>query len=115
MAQAEAQAPEEAFLIEERSGTRFVLTVDDSHVGRVDRSSGMKPQIDLTAFDTERTLSRRHARIIRRGSTYFVREETSSRNGTFVNGRRIEAAADVELHDGDDVRFGLVKTIFRWH
>ena len=107
--------PQAAFLIEERSGTRFELTADDSHVGRVDRASGLKPEIDLTPLDTERTLSRRHARIIKRGTAYFVREDTSSRNGTFVNGKRVNAATDIELHDGDELRFGLVTTIFRWH
>jgi CRP-like cAMP-binding protein len=115
LAEPETTAPGEAFLIEERSGTRFVLSVENAQVGRVDRASGMKPEVDLTPLDTERTLSRRHARIIRRGRTYFVREDTSSRNGTFVNGRRLDAGADVELRDGDEVRFGLVKTIFRWH
>jgi hypothetical protein len=108
------EAPGESLLIEERSGARFSLG-EEAQVGRVDRASGMKPDVDLTPHDTERTLSRRHARIIRRGRTYYVREDTSSRNGTFVNGRRIDAGADVELRDGDELRFGLVKTIFRWH
>ena len=78
-------------------------------------STGFTPEVDLAALDTERTLSRRHARILRRDRAYVVREETSSRNGTFVNGQRIPAATDVELRDGDEVRFGLVKTTFRWH
>jgi CRP-like cAMP-binding protein len=112
---APAAAPEEAFLIEERSGTRFVLSGEEAQVGRVDRASGLKPAIDLTPLDTERTLSRRHARILKRGDRYVVREETASRNGTFVNGRRIDAGVDVALKDGDELRFGLVKTIFRWH
>ena len=112
---APAARGQDAFLIDERSGTRFVLASEEAQIGRVDRTSGVKPPIDLTPLDTERTLSRRHARIIRRGDSYFVREDTSSRNGTFVNGRRIDAGVDVELHDGDELRFGLVKTIFRWH
>jgi hypothetical protein len=103
----------DARLVEEKSGTAFTLSGDEAQVGRLDRKTGYTPEVDLSALDVERTLSRRHARIIRRGQTYFVREDTSSRNGTFVNGQRIDAAADVELHDGDEVRFGLVKTIFR--
>jgi hypothetical protein len=101
-------------LIEALTGKKFTLSADESHVGRIDRSTGFTPQVDLTPHDTERTLSRKHARILRRGSTFVVREETSSRNGTFVNGQRISAGADVELRDGDEVRFGLVKTTFRW-
>lgn len=100
-------------LIEEGTGTAFTLSADESHVGRPDRKTGFTPAVDLSTLDTERTLSRRHARILRRDQTYFVREDTSSRNGTFVNGQRIPEATDVELHDGDEVRFGLVKTIFR--
>lgn len=107
--------PDEAFLIEEQSGTRFVVSGEESQVGRVDRTSGVKPAVDLTPHDTERTLSRRHARILKRGDGYVVREDTASRNGTFVNGKRIEAGQDVALKDGDELRFGLVKTIFRWH
>jgi hypothetical protein len=103
----------DARLLEEASGTEFVLSAEESHVGRIDRKTGFTPQVDLSALDTERTLSRRHARILRRGQAYFVREDASSRNGTFVNGSRIDAATDVELHDGDEVRFGLVKTVFR--
>ena len=94
---------------------RFVLSAQESQVGRVDRTSGVKPAVDLTSLDTERTLSRRHARILRQGDGYVVREDTASRNGTFVNGRRIDAGQDVALKDGDELRFGLVKTIFRWH
>jgi CRP-like cAMP-binding protein len=108
-------APEEAFLIEERSGTRFLLSGEESQIGRVDRASGLTPPVDLTPLDTERTLSRKHARILKRGDGYVVREDTASRNGTFVNGRRIDAGQDVALKDGDELRFGLVKTIFRWH
>ena len=60
-------------------------------------------------------ISRRHARILKHGDGYVVREDTASRNGTFVNGRRLDAGQDVALKDGDELRFGLVKTIFRWH
>jgi pSer/pThr/pTyr-binding forkhead associated (FHA) protein len=32
-------------------------------------------------------------------------------NGTFVNGKRIPNGEDVEIYSGDEVRFGLVKTL----
>ncbi|NKB17503.1 MAG: FHA domain-containing protein, partial [Pseudanabaena sp. CRU_2_10] len=48
------------------------------------------------------------------GDAYVIRDSAGSRNGTFVNGRRLEGGIDVELRDGDEVRFGLVKTTFRW-
>jgi hypothetical protein len=104
----------DAILVEESSGTKFTLSEPETLIGRVDRSTGHQPEVDLTPLDTERTLSRRHAKIVRREAAYFVREDTASRNGTFVNSRRLTAGHEVELHDGDEVRFGLVKTIFRW-
>jgi pSer/pThr/pTyr-binding forkhead associated (FHA) protein len=47
------------------------------------------------------TISRRHCEIRRLGGTYLLRD--SSRNGTFVNGARIEHA---QLRDGDQIRVG---------
>lgn len=46
--------------------------------------------------------SRHHARIARAGSTFTV-EDSGSRNGTWLNGARIDAPA--YLSDGDHLRF----------
>jgi hypothetical protein len=104
----------DAILIEEKSGTRFTLSAAESHVGRIDRASGFTPEVNLTPLDSERTLSRKHARIVKREAGYFVREDRNSRNGTFVNGKRLDSGIDVALRDGDKIRFGLVKTVFHW-
>jgi hypothetical protein len=104
----------DAVLIEEASGTRFTLSEADMHVGRTDAASGFTPGVNLTPLDPDRTLSRRHARILKGESGYAVREDKPSRNGTFVNGKRVAPGAATALADGDEVRFGLVKTIFRW-
>ena len=82
-------------------------------VGRADPARGFTPDVDLTALDTERTLSRRHARVHWKDDGVYVREETAARNGTFVNGRRLGAGEEVKLQDTDRVRFGLVETVFR--
>jgi len=87
---------------------------DEALVGRPDRASGTVPEIDLSPLDEQRTLSRRHAKIIRRGGALFVREEPGVRNGTFVNGERLGAGQEVELRDGDLVQFGFVKLELRW-
>ena len=86
----------------------------DAVVGRPDRASGFVPEVDLSALDGQRTLSRRHARIVRRGQAVVVREEKGTRNGTFVNGERLAAGQEVELRDGDQVQFGVVKLEFQW-
>lgn len=55
-------------------------------------------------------ISGRHARIIREGSDFFV-EDGGSRNGTLVNGDRIESR--VRLRHFDEVNFGhVVRTRF---
>ena len=48
----------------------------------------------------EDTVSRKHARIVRSGDGYYL-EDLQSRNGTFVNGRRVNGP--VRLRDGDNV------------
>ena len=44
-----------------------------------------------------------HARVIRRGNDLFV-DDLESRNGTFVNGKRISATT--KLRRGDQIQFG---------
>jgi CRP-like cAMP-binding protein len=84
----------------------------ETSIGRRDPVTGIEPDIDLTPADTQRSISRRHAKILRRGDQFFVREEIGTMNGTFVNGERIETGVAVEFHHGDEVRFGLIKTTF---
>ena len=53
-------------------------------------------------------LSRLHARIVRRGDSYYV-EDLDSRNGTFVDGRRIKGAR--QLKSGDRIQIGKETTL----
>ena len=82
-------------------------------VGRRDTASNFMPEVDLTDIDTQRSLSRRHAQILRRDGRLFVVESPDARNGTFVNGQRLGKGREAELSDGDRLRFGLVETVFR--
>lgn len=65
---------------------------------------GRHPLSDVR-FDTERDLdvSSRHAAIVRKGDA-FVLQDLNSRNGTYLNGKRIEG--EVALADGDVIGFG---------
>ena len=72
----------------------------------------INPDIDLTPADSQRSISRRHAKILRRDGKYFIREEIGTMNGTFIKGERVETGRLVEFEPGDEVRFGLIKTIF---
>lgn len=65
---------------------------------------GRHPLSDVR-FDAERDLdvSSRHAAIVRK-TEGFVLQDLGSRNGTFVNGKRI--SGDTLLHAGDVIGFG---------
>jgi hypothetical protein len=111
-AEPEPQTVGIAVLVDPTSRKMFELSAGESTVGRVDRLTGFTPDVDLSPLDTQRTLSRRHAKIVHRGADYFVHEEIGTRNGTFVNGQRVQTGVDVKLASGDRVRFGMIETIF---
>lgn len=56
----------------------------------------------------ERSISRRHARLVETEAGWCVYDEGSG-NGTFVNGHRVREAL---LRHGDEVRFGMVPCRF---
>jgi HD-GYP domain-containing protein (c-di-GMP phosphodiesterase class II) len=59
----------------------------------------------------EHTVSRRHARIRRRGDTYFV-EDLDSFNGTFVLGERLRPGTWHSLRDGDEFSISSAQVVF---
>ena len=85
-----------------------VETVAKAYIG-----VGRHPLSDIR-FDAERDLdvSARHAAIIQRGADYVLQDQ-QSKNGTFVNGKRV--SADVVLSDGDVVGFGPEGPAFEFH
>lgn len=94
-------------------GKEFPLCEDESHIGRWDADGGIFPDVDLDSDDPEAKVSRRHARITRRGEKYYV-EDLGSTNGTFVNrGRRLLPGDRQPLRDGDEVIVG--KTFLKFH
>lgn len=96
------------------SGMEFPLgDADNMTIGRVDRASGKRPPIDLTEIDTDRMLSRRHASIVRRDGDYFFREEAGTRNGTYLNGIKLNPGEDKKLTNGDQVRVAAVELRFQ--
>jgi len=101
-------------LMHEKSGMEVFLSQEtDTTLGRRDPVTGINPEIDLTPVDTQRSTSRRHAKIFRRNGKYFLSEEIGTMNGTFVNGVRLETGVPAEILSGDEVRCGLVALIFR--
>ena len=54
-----------------------------------------------------------HARLVRRGGRYFLREEAGTANGTWVGADRLAAGVERQLADGDAIRFGRIDVVFR--
>lgn len=81
-------------------GARFLLDESGSVAGR-------HPAVDIFLDDV--TVSRRHAEFDREGTTFTVRD-LGSLNGTFVDGRRIDA--ETTLSDGAEVQVGKFKFTF---
>lgn len=106
-------APLRPRFVHEPTGTEFLFgDTAEIFVGRFDATTGFQPEIDLREVDTDRSTSRRHARVACRDNRYFLREEIGTANGTFVAGERIATGVDVELSDGDEVKFGRVTMVF---
>ncbi|QQR72674.1 MAG: cyclic nucleotide-binding domain-containing protein [Holophagales bacterium] len=100
-------------MIHDKSGIEFHFSKgSETTVGRRDPVTGIHPDIDLTPVDNQRSISRRHAKLYKRGNKFFVAEDLGTMNGTFVNGERIETGQPTEIKPGDEVRFGLVTLRF---
>ena len=102
-------------LVDVATGTAFFFSNgDETTIGRADPVTGILPDIDLTPVDNNRSVSRRHAKIIKAGTEYHVLEEVGTVNGTYVNDQRIPTGVPVKLHDGDLLKIGLIsmKTVF---
>jgi hypothetical protein len=111
-APAAVAAPHER-LLHEKSGMEFHLAAGvETMIGRRDPVTGIDPDVDLTPVDTQRSISRRHAKIYRRGEKFFLCEEIGTMNGTFANGTRLETGVPTEIRFGDEVRCGLVNLRF---
>jgi hypothetical protein len=95
------------------AGKEFPVHEDEAYIGRWDADSGIFPDVDLDSDDPEAKVSRRHARIARRGGQYYI-EDLGSTNGTFINrGRRLLPGDRQPLNDGDEIIIG--KTFLRFH
>lgn len=101
-------------LLSDTTNEEFYLNRDgETTVGRIDPVTGIRPDVDLTNLDTQRSVSRRHSKVVYVDSEFRVVEEIGTMNGTFVNGRRIPTGTPVPIKDGDRLRFGLVDLTFR--
>ncbi|MBI4853598.1 MAG: protein kinase [Acidobacteria bacterium] len=84
----------------------FVLGKETSLVGRLDNNRGIYPDIDLSPFDKDGKISRRHAIIHRSGDKVSI-EDLGSTNGTYINrGERLQPKKTYLLNSGDEICLG---------
>ncbi|MBA2392894.1 MAG: FHA domain-containing protein [Ktedonobacteraceae bacterium] len=97
---------------DEREVQRLDITQKSIIVGRSDPKRGYSPDIDLSAVDIHRTVSRQHARI-RFEETFFSIEDLKSHNKTRLGELPLEPLKPEVIKDGDMVHFGKVRMRFR--
>ena len=92
------------------SGRQLTLPAEgEAVIGRLDATRRVFPNIDLTPEGgLEGGVSRRHARIHKQKSQYFI-EDLGSANGTFLNGQRLTPYLPHPLHDNDELQLGRVR------
>ncbi len=89
-----------------------VFSIDkiDTLLGRRDPLSNIFPEVDLSRFDPQTKISRRHARIWRDGGNFLV-EDLGSSNGTIIlpgasDSFRLDPHRPHALTNGDKIRIG---------
>ena len=65
---------------------------------------GRSPDNDIQIGD--KTVSRKHLKIVKRGRKYFI-TDLKSRNGTFFNGNFIAPGLELELKEGVPIAIGM--------
>ena len=88
----------------------FTLEKLENLVGRRDPQSNIFPEIDLSKYDPQTKISRRHARIWREGDNFLV-EDLGSSNGTILMAGytdivRLQPRQPHILGNGDRLRLG---------
>jgi pSer/pThr/pTyr-binding forkhead associated (FHA) protein len=86
-----------------RNSWEFGDDIEGIRIGRHDAN-----QVDLSDYDPERIVSRKHCRIIKVDEGYEVRDGDKrgrlSKNGTYINGGKI---TNNLLYSGDVIRVGF--------
>ncbi len=88
----------------------FSLEKNENLLGRRDPQSNIFPEVDLSKFDPQTKISRRHARIWREGGGFMV-EDLGSSNGTLLlagvaDSVRLQPRKPHPLASGDRIRLG---------
>jgi hypothetical protein len=86
-------------------GKKIPVNGPSALLGRSDLKRGILVDIDLSALDTSKATSRRHASIRFQNGSYSISDQGST-NGTYLNGERLIPQEWKTINDGDMIEFG---------
>ena len=89
---------------------RYRLVLDTREIQLLEGENVVGRDPDAALWIDHPSVSRRHARIVVAGGKAML-EDLESKNGTHLNGKKIERRA--ALSDGDEVRIGPEVMVFR--
>ena len=93
---------------------RLPIPSNDALLGRhAEDGSSSDPDVDLGGLEGGKTVSRHHARIYRAGPDWYLKVQTRVSNATVVAGQTLLPEQEAKLKDGDEIRLGTVKLVFR--
>jgi len=95
------------------SGRAFPLTKPIVRIGRTDRFNEIFPEVDLFTEDPMRYISRRHAKLLRKGQQWVLVEQPGAKHGTYLNGRRLGPGVETPVRSGDSIRLARTRLTFR--
>jgi pSer/pThr/pTyr-binding forkhead associated (FHA) protein len=79
------------------------------HIGRLDATNNVFPEIDLSSESSlTSAVSRRHARMFLRDNIVMI-EDLDSLNGTYINNERLPPFLPVNIADGDTLKLGSLE------
>ena len=109
-----AEAPRSTAYLRTEAGETIALEGVSATLGRRDVKKGVLVEVDLSGYDPNKVVSRRHATIERDGMKYYL-TDLGSTNGTKLNGKHLIARQRMPLQDGDSIEFGRdgVKATFK--
>lgn len=80
-------------------------------IGRLDMESQIFPDVDLSRFDPECYVSRRHALMKRDGTRFFI-EALNATNPSLIGGFPLKSGRSVEIHSQTEMGIGNLKVTF---
>jgi FHA domain-containing protein len=104
-------------LSDEERGIEFSIPAEELEeviIGRENRLTGFSPRVDLALFSGHNLgVSRYHASI-RSMNDVLLLADHNSRNGTYLNGKRLVSQQEQVIYNGDLIRIGKLNFLVKY-